>query len=136
MHINAAGDVEPCAFIHYATDNINDVSLKEALASPLMRAYQKRQPFNQNMLRPCPLIDNPEKLVEIIEESGARSTQLGEHAVEPEVLAGKIQEEYTQHWAAKADELWKSNPHPFHDRALGFVEKEAAERKQRMASKV
>ena len=136
LHINAAGDVEPCAFIHYATDNINDVSLKEALASPLMRAYQKRQPFNQNMLRPCPLIDNPEKLVEIIKESGARSTQLGEHTVEPEALAGKIQEEYTQHWAVRADQLWKSNPHPFHNRALGFVEKEAAERKERMASKV
>ncbi|HNY68916.1 MAG TPA: SPASM domain-containing protein, partial [Bacillota bacterium] len=135
LHINAAGDVEPCAFIHYATDNINDVSLREALASPLMRAYQKRQPFNENMLRPCPLIDNPEKLVEIVRESGARSTQLGEHAVEPEVLAEKIQEEYTQHWAAKAGELWESNPHPFYDRSRVFAEKERAERKERQAAK-
>jgi hypothetical protein len=101
-----------------------------------MRAYQKRQPFNENMLRPCPLIDNPEKLVEIIQESGARSTQLGEHAVEPEVLADKIQKEYTQHWAARADELWQSNPHPFHDRACEFAKKEEAERRERQASRV
>ncbi|MBC7344626.1 MAG: radical SAM protein, partial [Clostridia bacterium] len=44
FHINAAGDVEPCAFVHYATCNIRDLSLKEALKNPLFKAYQKRQP--------------------------------------------------------------------------------------------
>ena len=48
-HINARGDVEPCAFVRHANCNIKDVSLKEALGSPLMRAYQKRHPFNVNM---------------------------------------------------------------------------------------
>ena len=28
FHINAKGDVEPCAFVHFSTDNINDKSLK------------------------------------------------------------------------------------------------------------
>ena len=36
FHINANGDVEPCAFIHYSTVNIKQVSLLEALRSPLV----------------------------------------------------------------------------------------------------
>ena len=75
FHINARGAVEPCAFIHYSTCNIKEVSLREALQNPLFKAYQKRQPFNSNMLCPCPLIDNPEMLREMVHESGARPTQ-------------------------------------------------------------
>ena len=60
LHINAAGDVEPCAFVHYSNVNIHDTTLLDALRSPLFMAYRARQPFNQNHLRPCPLLDNPE----------------------------------------------------------------------------
>ena len=59
FHINSAGDVEPCAFAHYATCNIHDVSVEEALQNPLFKAYQKRQPFSENLRRPCPIIDHP-----------------------------------------------------------------------------
>jgi radical SAM protein with 4Fe4S-binding SPASM domain len=133
LHINANGDVEPCAFIHYAVDNINDKSLKECLASSLMKAYQKRQPFNENMLRPCPLIDNPEKLVEIIEESGARSTQLGEHHVNPKELAEMIEEGYTRHWAEKADEIWNRNSHEFYEMQKEFYDEERPEDPRKQA---
>ena len=54
LHINAAGDVEPCVFIHYANANIHDVSLLDALRSPLFMKYYEGQPFNTNHLRPCP----------------------------------------------------------------------------------
>jgi MoaA/NifB/PqqE/SkfB family radical SAM enzyme len=76
FHINAMGDVEPCAFVHYANVNIKNTSLVEALRCPLFQLYQKNQPFNENHLRPCPIIDNPQKLEEIVEESGAYSTQI------------------------------------------------------------
>ncbi|WP_242833914.1 radical SAM protein [Desulfosporosinus sp. OT] len=75
FHINASGEVEPCAFIHYSNCNIKEVSLLEALASPLFKSYQKRQPFNENHLCPCPLIDNPQMLADMVAESGAYSTQ-------------------------------------------------------------
>ncbi|MDR3540446.1 MAG: radical SAM protein [Desulfosporosinus sp.] len=75
IHINASGEVEPCAFIHYSTCNIKEVSLLEALSSPLFKSYQKRQPFNANHLCPCPLIDNPQMLADMVAESGAYSTQ-------------------------------------------------------------
>jgi MoaA/NifB/PqqE/SkfB family radical SAM enzyme len=107
LHINARGDVEPCAFVHYATCNIKDLSLKEALGSPLMKAYQKRQPFNMNHHRPCPLIDNPEMMVEIVKESGAYSTQLNPDET-PEEFAKKLNN-YSNKWRQIADEKWAKN---------------------------
>jgi hypothetical protein len=56
------GDVEPCVFIHYSSANIHDQSLLDCLQQPLFRAYQAAQPFNENLLRPCPFLENPEKL--------------------------------------------------------------------------
>ena len=105
LHINAAGDVEPCAFIHYATDNIKDKSLREALASPLFAAYRKRIPFNENHLRPCPLIDNPQMIPEMVAEAGARSTQEQSHYT-PEELARSL-EGYAAAWGRVADGLKK-----------------------------
>ena len=76
LHINANGDAEPCAFIHYSNYNIKDMSLLDVLKSPLFKAYQKGQPFSSNYLRPCPLLDNPERLPEMVDESKAVSTDL------------------------------------------------------------
>jgi MoaA/NifB/PqqE/SkfB family radical SAM enzyme len=59
LHINARGDVEPCVFCHFASDNIRDKSLFEALNSPLFREIRARQPFSENHVRPCMLIDHP-----------------------------------------------------------------------------
>ena len=39
-------------------------------------AYHDGQPFNENMLRPCPMLENPQKLRKMVEESGAKSTDL------------------------------------------------------------
>ena len=50
-HINANGDMEPCAFIHYSTANIKEQTLLECYQSPLFMAYRRNQPFNENMLR-------------------------------------------------------------------------------------
>jgi len=108
LHINAAGDVEPCAFIHYSNVNIHDVSLLDALRSPLFMAYRRRQPFNGNMLRPCPLLDNPEMLREMVKESGARSTDM-EAPEDVDVLCGKTAPA-ARAWAETADRLWAENP--------------------------
>lgn len=94
FHITANGNVEPCAFVHFSIDNIHGKSLKEILANPLFNAYQKRQPFNDNLLRPCPLIDVPEALRDIIAETqalptheGADSVLSGEHARQMDRIA-------------------------------------------------
>ena len=104
FHINAAGDVEPCAFVHYACVNIKDTSLREALGNPLFLAYQKRQPFNENHLRPCPLIDNPRGLAACVKESEARCTQTV--SLDAEKFATSL-EAYAAEWGRKADRIWE-----------------------------
>ena len=104
FHINANGDVEPCAFIHYSTVNIKNVSLVEALRSPLFKAYQQRQPFNKNHLRPCPLLDNPGSLKEVVHASAAYSTDM----LKPEnvdELTGKCTHT-AANWGVVADKIW------------------------------
>ena len=109
LHINANGDVEPCVFIHYSSSNIKEVSLLEALKQPLFMAYRDNQPFNKNHLRPCPMLENPEILERMVQETGAKSTDL--QSPEPvESLCGKCKE-YACQWKVKADELWDENPH-------------------------
>jgi len=108
LHINAAGDVEPCAFIHYSNVNIHDVTLLEALRSPLFMAYRRNQPFNSNPLRPCPLLDNPEKLASMVKESGAKSTDM-EAPEDVDVLCAKTAPA-AKAWADVADRLWAENP--------------------------
>jgi len=107
LHINAAGDVEPCAFVHYSNVNIHDVTLLEALRSPLFMAYRRRQPFNHNHLRPCPVLDNPEAILEMVNESGAKSTDM-EAPEDVDVLSAKTTEA-AERWAITAERLWAEN---------------------------
>ncbi|MDP4281429.1 MAG: radical SAM protein [Bacteroidota bacterium] len=103
-HINAKGDAEPCAFIHYSNANIREMNLLDILNTPLFQQYRKNQPFNKNMLRPCPCLDNPHYLVQMVNESGAFSTQ--DHGGEkPEALARKCLQ-HAEGWGPVADELW------------------------------
>ena len=104
LHINANGDYEPCAFIHYSDSNIRDKTLIEALQSPLFKAYQHGQPWNENHLRPCPLLDNPEKLVQAVEASGAKSTDL-QYPEDVRDLTGKCASAAAK-WARTAQRLW------------------------------
>ncbi len=104
LHINANGDVEPCVFIHYSNANIREVSLLDALRSPIFMAYHNNMPFNDNMLQPCPMLENPEFLRRIVAETGAHSTDpMSPESVEH--LCSKC-EQYAAHWRGKADELW------------------------------
>ncbi len=107
LHINADGDVDPCVFIHYSNANIRNCTLLEALQSPIFMAYHDGQPFNDNMLRPCPMLENPECLRKMVAETGAHSTdpQSPESA---EHLCGKC-DAYAACWKEEADRLWKEN---------------------------
>ena len=109
LHINANGDMEPCAFIHYSDSNIREKTLLEALQSPLFMAYHDGQPFNENHLRPCPLLDNPDALVGMVESSGAHSTDL-QNPEDVHELSAKCRNA-AEAWEHTADELWKCAGH-------------------------
>ena len=104
LHINAAGDVDPCVFIHYSNANIHDCSLLDALKSPLFQAYHDNQPFNDNMLRPCPMLENPDKLGEMVKESKAVNTDY-QSPETPEHLKEKAAP-YAENWTPTAEKLW------------------------------
>lgn len=104
FHITASGHVEPCAFVHFYKDTIEGKSLKEILQTPIFRAYQKRQPFSENLYRPCPLIDNPKALHEIVYESEAEPTHEGADAVLKGEEAKKM-EEIASAWEREAEKI-------------------------------
>ena len=105
LHINAKGDVEPCVFIHYSNVNIHDVSLLDALRSPIFQAYHDNQPFNDNHLRPCPMLENTEKLRELVKETGAVNTDYQD----PESVDDLCDrcKPYAEQWKPTADKLWE-----------------------------
>jgi MoaA/NifB/PqqE/SkfB family radical SAM enzyme len=103
LHINAAGDVDPCVFIHYSNANIHDCTLLEALQSPIFMAYHDGQPFNENMLRPCPMLENPEILPEMVRRTGAYSTDPEAPESAEELCARTI--DYSEKWAPVAEQI-------------------------------
>ncbi|NLV85613.1 MAG: radical SAM protein [Clostridiales bacterium] len=106
LHINAKGDVEPCAFCHYSDCNIHELSLVEALRSPFLTSFRASQPFSDNPLRACPMIDVPEAITDVINKGGAHSTHYSEP--EPiEVFVDKVNEN-AKKWEPVANELKES----------------------------
>ena len=129
LHINANGDVDPCVFIHYSDTNIREKSLLDALRGPLFMAYHDGQPFNENMLQPCPMLENPTKLREMVSRTGAHSTdpQSPESA---EHLCAKC-DSYAACWAPAAKKIWEdsqASKHP--DRYLSEEDRVARENLQ------
>ncbi len=108
LHINANGDIEPCAFIHYADSNIHEKTLLEALQSPLFMQYHDNQPFSDNMLRPCPLLDNKDKLAQMVHASGAHSTDLSQPE-DVDSLCAKCHQ-VAENWQKTADRIWETSP--------------------------
>ncbi len=104
LHINANGDVDPCVFVHYSDSNIREKSLLDCLRSPMFMAYHDGQPFNDNHLLPCPMLENPEKLREMVHRTGAHSTDL-QSPESVDHLCDKCVS-YAQCWKPEAEPLW------------------------------
>lgn len=103
-HINANGDVEPCAFIHYSDSNVRDKTLLEAYQSPLFMGYRQSQPFNCNHLQPCPLLDNSGALASLVNATDAHSTDL-QNPEDVCTLSAKCFDA-AQKWEPLANALW------------------------------
>jgi len=91
FHINALGDIEPCVFVHFATDNIYRLwkkgkGLKEAITSPFFESIRKAQLGIDNWLCPCTIIDNPNILRDTVRKNNAYPTHKGAETI----IQGKI----------------------------------------------
>ena len=98
-HINPNGDVEPCVFIHYSGAN--------------------------NHLRPCPMLENPQILGDMVRRSGAHSTDM-QQPESPEDVFRRCRP-YATSWMPTADRLW-AEKHP------GYVDPENPESANSCAS--
>ena len=104
LHINANGDADPCVFIHYSDSNIREKTLLECLQGPMFMAYHDGQPFDENHLRPCPMLENPHLLREMVRRTGAHSTDM-QSPESVDHLCDKCVS-YAQCWSPQADKLW------------------------------
>ena len=85
-------------------------SLESVPPDPVLRltmAYRRGQPFHKNPLRSCPLLDNPDKLKELVETSCAHSTN-PEMPEDVEDLTLKC-ETRARDWAPIAEQLWQES---------------------------
>ena len=102
FHINHKGDVEPCIFVHFATHNIKQTPLVEALNSPFFRGLRQMQPFSYNTLRPCPIIDHPQIMRMALKKWGAYPTHDGAEKTFTELSDG------LDEYATEVEEIYKS----------------------------
>ena len=92
-----------------SSDLIREKSFLECLQQPLFKEYRKGQPFNNNHLRPCPMLENPERLPEMVKRAGAHSTDL-EAPESAEHLCDKCHA-YAACWKPEAEKLWAEEGH-------------------------
>ena len=97
LHITADGGIEPCAFIHLSQGNINDMSLKEALKLPFFKEIQKLQPYSDNLLSVCLLVDHPDYFRKIGSLPGVKGTDGTLENMSKEV--GKHLDRLSKEWA-------------------------------------
>ncbi|WP_417060622.1 radical SAM protein [Ellagibacter isourolithinifaciens] len=114
LHINAAGDVEPCVFAHYANVNIRETSLLDALRSPLFMQYYEGQPFADHLLKPCPSLENEGLLADMVKRAGAHSTDLQEKE-SAEDLCAKCHDSIAE-WTPVAERIWNDEGDPLYDK--------------------
>jgi len=74
FHVNNHGWVEPCVFIHFAKDNIREKRLLEIIQSSYLRDARSQMPFGGDNRRPCPVIDHPEIMPELVKKYGLTPT--------------------------------------------------------------
>lgn len=63
--------------------------------------------FNNNMLRPCPVLDNPGRLTDIVERSGAKSTDY-QNLESAKEFSDKCVDA-AANWTPVADRLWMAS---------------------------
>lgn len=108
FHINAAGNVEPCAFSQFYVDNILNKSVKEVVMSDYFRAIRSRHGEMTNPLRPCMIIDRPQVLRDHVQRFGAKPSQPGAETILTGKLAAEIDGIATE-WKGYADKIWAEN---------------------------
>lgn len=108
-HINSKGDVEPCIFAHISIDNIKDKSLIDIFRGDLFKELRSRQPYNENMLMPCMMIDNPKVIREVAETVNAHPTEVSADAMLNDEKFQQELDKLAAEFKPYADEAWEKD---------------------------
>ena len=110
LHINARGGGGPRVVLPYSHMYNRHWPPPVGPTSPPFMAYHDGQPFNDNMLRPCPMLENPEKLRKMVHDTGAASTDY-ESPETVDTLCDRTTP-YAEAWKPQAEALWNAaHPH-------------------------
>ncbi|PEH74443.1 radical SAM protein [Edwardsiella tarda] len=104
LHVNAKGGVEPCVFQPYATDNVREKRIVDILKSKFFEGYKQQIPFNNNLMQPCPIIDNPDKFREHIMNCGAVPQHVGSDSY---FKYSKEIDNIAKEWSKYAIKIWR-----------------------------
>jgi MoaA/NifB/PqqE/SkfB family radical SAM enzyme len=124
LHLNYRGDIEPCVFMQFKTDNLVELyqqgkSLKDALNSPFFQAVRRRNRKDPNKLRPCMIIDHNEWLAEAVAETGAQPSYPGAETIVTELASGV--RAWGEEYAKLAEEAWNSTEYDFFKDPLNWA---------------
>lgn len=108
FHVNSKGDIEPCVFFQFSKHNLATSTLKEALQSPFFQSIRQGQNSNDNLLRPCTIIDQPEISRQAVKCHDAQPSH--EEADQIFTNLRKAVDDYSTAYGKIADDAWKSMP--------------------------
>lgn len=74
LHVDPAGDVEPCPFSPVSAENVRDVGLAGACRSAFLRAIREHPDLLRRRRLPCALFEHRDELAELARRHHARPT--------------------------------------------------------------
>ncbi len=77
LHVTARGYVEPCVFVHFAQDSVHEKSFGDCVRGAAFREMRAKAPFHCDRRRPCPQIDHPEILRDLVAKHNLFGTHEG-----------------------------------------------------------
>jgi hypothetical protein len=109
LHILNNGNVEPCVFCHFSSDNIKGKTLLEVANSPFFKAIRREFPFNDtgNLLRPCMIIDNPQVLRKLVQDYVIPAGHENADAVIRDPRVVEWADRFSKEMAALTEPLWE-----------------------------
>jgi MoaA/NifB/PqqE/SkfB family radical SAM enzyme len=81
FHVNSAGNVEPCVFVHFAKDNIREKKLIDIIQGPVFKDARSMMPFDSDYRLPCSFIDNVDVLPALVKKHGMFPTHDGAETI-------------------------------------------------------
>jgi len=123
LYITNDGKVQPCTFVHFHTHNVKESSLLDILKSPLFQAIREAQPYSENLLRPCQILDNPHVLRRIVKETGALPSYEGaDHIINDPTVTVHL-DAYALELKKELDPVWLQEYDGGHSIVIPFLGK-------------